>query len=587
MALKRKMTRPKGGWLAIALFLTACNAAPSQPVPFDWRADWAIEEGFSIQREVSGLQFPTAIAFVPNPGSAPQDPLYFVTEIAGRIKVVTNDKSVYTFADGFMHLPRDKELPDDAGQIGTAGLCLEPTHGYVFVTFLTRDDDSIYRNRVIRFQSQPQKFSIKPQSQTTLTEVFQRDRLAPLGHHIDSCLVENGLLYVGIGDAYRSQQTQDPDTLVGKVVRMTLDGLPVKDNPFRVDDDPAKARNYVWASGLRNPFGLKIVGGETFVADNGNNVDRFMRLVPGQNYLWDGNDLSIGTNADAVFAPSIAPAAMDFLPAPNALFPPTESGKFFLASATYESGKKPGVFILQYDFHDHRMTSPPRYFLRYRGEGLQSIAGLAFGPDALYVLPLIPDQSGTTAILRITYDPAHAHPIALTDESNVADLVFQKGCYGCHSLRGSLGSEGPQLDAKVLVPRLQARLNADAYRERVRALDSVDDEPLREYRAARQKILDAKASDRVRLWITDFLQEPRFDNPNSKMPNLGLNRSQAERIADYLMADDSENALLALWYSVVPVLQDHLIIFAASSFLLGGLCFAAGGWMWNRRRRHG
>lgn len=572
-------------WMAISL--ASCNAPRTPVPPFDWRTDWAIETGFSIQRDINGLQFPTAIAFVPNPGPDPKDPLYFVTEIAGRVKVVTNDKSVYTFAEGFMHLAREKELPDDSGQIGTAGLCLDPTHGYVFATFLTQDDDAIYRNRIIRFESAPQKFSIRPLGQTLLTAAFQRDRLAPLGHHIDSCFINDGLLYAGVGDGYRTLQSQDPDTLSGKVVRMTLDGLPVRDNPFWVDDDPGKPRNYVWGSGFRNPFGLSIVGGDTFVADNGNDADRFVRLTRGQNYLWDGSDLSIGTNADAVFAPSIAPATMEFLPNANALFPAKYAGQFFLASATYEAGKKPGVLTLAYDFPNHRMKSPPSYFLRYRGEGLQSIAGLAFGPDALYILPLIPDKNGTTAVLRITYDPAHAHPFALTDESDVAGFLFQKGCFGCHSLKGSLGSEGPQLDAHVLVPRLQARLNAEAYRERIRAADSVDEEPMRDYRSARQRILDAKESERVRLWLIDFLQEPRFDNPNSRMPNLGLNQTQAERIADYLMVDDSENALQTAWYRIVPVLQDHLIVLAVFSFLFGGMCFAVGSHIWNGRQRRG
>ena len=53
----------------------------------DWRADWSVAEGFTLRRDASGFRFPTAIAFVPQPGRAPGDPLYFVTELQGAIKV--------------------------------------------------------------------------------------------------------------------------------------------------------------------------------------------------------------------------------------------------------------------------------------------------------------------------------------------------------------------------------------------------------------------------------------------------------------------------------------------------------------------
>ncbi|MCH8943606.1 MAG: SsrA-binding protein [Proteobacteria bacterium] len=90
------------------------------------------------------------------------------------------------------------------------------------------------------------------------------------------------------------------DSLLGKILRMTLDGDPILTNPFYEDDDTTNAADYVWASGFRNPFGLKILEGRVFVADNGPAVDRFLRVTEGTNYLWDGSDFSIGTNADVL-----------------------------------------------------------------------------------------------------------------------------------------------------------------------------------------------------------------------------------------------------------------------------------------------
>lgn len=570
-------------WLGAAFGVASCSSLPTTAVAFDWRSDWVIEEGYNIQPDTAGYQFPTAMAFVPNPGNDSKDPLYFVVEIAGRVKVVTNDKSVLTFAEGFSHLRRDLELPDEDAEVGAAGICLEPKRGYVFVTFIDQDENGIFRNRIIRFETAPQKFSIQPRGQVLLTEAFEKDRLARSGHQIGPCQIENDLLYVGIGDALRGAQSQSLDTLVGKIARMTLDGLPAPGNPFRVNEDPRTPRNYVWALGLRNPFGLKIVESQVFVSDNGNDVDRFMRVTSGHNYLWDGSDWSIGTNADAVIAPSIAPAQMDYYPARGLFFPIPQRNQFFLAGASNESGKKTGILALPYNFTDRAMQSPPRYFLRYRGAGEQSLAALAFGADGLYFAPLLPDRNGATMILRVAYDPARAHPYTLNDATNLSELLVGKGCFGCHALNGSKGSEGPQLDANMLVPRLAARLNTDAYRERVRALDQLDQEPYRIYRTARQKILDAQGTNQERLWLAAFLQEPTFDNPNSRMPNLGLSQTQAEVIADYLLKGE-ENPILSAWYRVVPVLQDHLLIFAGTSFLVGGICFELMRWFWKRRR---
>jgi len=570
--------------LGLVVGLAACGSMPTPPAAFDWKSDWAVEEGYAIQPDAAGFQFPTALAFVPNPGNDPKDPLYFVTEIAGRVKVVTNDRSVHTFAEGFSRLARPIELPADEAQLGTAGICLEPKRGYVFVTFITQDENGIYRNRILRFETSPQKFSTQPRSQWLMTEAFDQDRLSRSGHQIGPCQIENDLLYVGIGDSLRGAQSQNLDILVGKIARMTLDGLPAPGNPFRVDDDTRKPRNYVWASGFRNPFGLKIVSGQIFVGDNGDNVDRFVRVAEGRNYLWDGSDWSIGTNADAVITPSVGPAQMDYASPRQAFFPPEYRDQFFLASSTYDENKKPGILTLQYNFKTSAMQTPPRYFLRYRGKGPQSIAALGFGSDGFYFAPLLPNQNGTTAIMRVTHDPAHAHSFTLGNDTNVVGLLFGKGCVGCHTLDEFKGTEGPQLDAKVLVPRLEARLSSDAYRERVRALDQLDQEPYRSYRAARQKILDAQGSERLHLWITNFLQEPTFDNPNSRMPKLGLSEAQAKGISDYLLRRE-ENPVLSAWYRVVPILQDHLLIFSGVSFLLGSAGFALMNWIWKRRRR--
>jgi glucose/arabinose dehydrogenase len=132
-----------------------------------------------------------------------------------------------------------------------AGICLDPAHGCVFITFAYRDDKKILRNNIIRFKTTLGTFALAPQSQVAFTDVFAPYESGP-SHQIGSCRVDGEMLYVGVGDGFKSPlESQQIDSLLGKIIRMDLDGKPVPINPFYVDGDIQKARNYVWAYGLK------------------------------------------------------------------------------------------------------------------------------------------------------------------------------------------------------------------------------------------------------------------------------------------------------------------------------------------------
>ena len=570
-----------------ASVLVACGAPPPNPVPFDWKSDWAVESGFSIAPDSTGYSFPTAIAFVPNPGPAPKDPLYFVTEIQGAVKVVTNDRSVYTFASGFEHMGVKAVLPDSKAELGTAGICLEPKHGYVFVTFLSQEiTGGIYRNNILRFETKPGTFSIQPIGSKRITDPFAADRLSPTGHQIGPCAVDGDFLFAGIGDAVQAAQAQKPDTLVGKIVRMTLDGLPARGNPFYQDDDPKKPQNYIWASGFRNPFGLKGVEGRVFVADDGEDIDRFVEIEKGKNYLWDGEDWSIATNANFIFSPSVGVVQMDYLPGGNAGFPSAFDEHFFVAASSHDFGKKPGIVILPFDLSNGELKSTPQFFVQYRGSEPQAVTGLALGPDGLYFAPVLADEYGTSAILKIAYDPQHPHPFTVESDLDAASLMFAKGCFGCHSFKNSSSGEGPNLDGAALIPRLESRLQSDSYRQSVKALDLLDEEPFRSFRSARQQVLGTPGLDQVHVWIKYHLIEPRFDNQYAQMPKPDLTDAEITRIDDFLLQDYRESTgLVALWWQgIVPALNAHLVLYGLGSFLVGGVMFALANWGLGRIR---
>jgi len=426
-----------------------------------------------------------------------------------------------------------------------AGICLAPEHGYVFVTFSYHDSDNILRNNIVRFQSTPRTFSIAPTSQIDFTKVFAPYRSAG-SHQIGPCQVDDDLLYVSVADGSQTEQSQRLDSLLGKVLRMTLDGLPVPGNPFYQDDDIGNAQNYIWASGLRNPFGLKVVGGRVFVADNGQSIDRFLEVKEGGNYLWDGTDMSIGTNADAVFSPGDGVAQLDHYP-PNAkLFPNRFKDNFFMVMTGHpriQMAAVPAIWAIPYDFSQDKLSAVTRPLLRYRGQQNQVASALGFGPDGLYFAPLFANTGASSQVLKIRHAPEAEYPFTLEGELNPVVLMNTNGCLACHSLiAGQEGTTGPTLDPDALVPRLERRLNSQAYARTVKELDELDLEPFVSFRDARQAIVQAQGLEKVRLWLYYRILEPKFDDPKAEMPRLGLSNPQAKAVADYLSRVPGETA---------------------------------------------
>jgi glucose/arabinose dehydrogenase len=525
----------------------------------DPREGWVVEAGFALTIDSEGFQLPTAIAFVPEPGSGPKDPLYFVTEIRGSVKVVTNDRSVETFASDFVSVIPKRELPDMAGQVGVAGICLDPERGYVFVTFAYPDSSGVLRNNIVRFQSAPRAFSLRASGQVDFRHVFAGDESAT-SHQIGGCQVSGGHLYVGVADGLQAERSQDQRSTLGKILRLTTDGEAVASNPLYrdtvSDGGEVNRASYVWAYGLRNPFGLKMVEGELYVAENGDNIDRFLHIRAGENYLWDGTDRSIGARADLVFSPAIGPVQLEYAGSGTGNAWPQSYGENFFMAMSAE--RRAGVMRFRYSLEEDRALAPPRFLLRYRGSGMQIVSGVALGLDGLYIVPIMPDAHGRTAVLRLYYAPETVQPSFGGDLSNPSMLMEEKGCLGCHRLAGEGGGVGPRLDGDSLRERLSDRLATPRYRRTVAELERLDEEPFVSWRAERAALLSASAPQRQLEWTTYKILEPRFDNPSSIMPNLALSPAEARAIAHFLLADEGPRPPGGLTRRALELRQKYL-----------------------------
>lgn len=576
----------------------ACAAASSETFADDsWKAAWEVRDGFKMEIDTEGFELPSSIAFVPNPGDGPKDPLYFVTELRRGVKVITNDRTVYTFADEFARLIPEilerRRRPGYVPEEGIAGITLDEETGYVFVSFSYYDANDVLRFDIARFKTEPGTFSIKPDEMVRFTDIFANQ---PGGdsHMIGPMAVVDDYLYVCVGDAQAPSLTQQNDSALGKVLRMTRDGDPVPENPFYQNDDRTNPANYVYAKGFRNPFGFKVVRGEMFINDVGPGVDRFVRIREGGNYYYDGSDMSIASHADIVFTPSPSPVQLDFLPAKDSTFPLQYRERFYTAMSGLqgslgpsESGGK-SIQMFGYDFERLEVIGRPETLVNYRGQGKQMPVGLAFGPNGLYMVALHSDRNGRTPVYRITHEPADPHPFVM---DRAATLIRAKGCMGCH--RAGPTAPAKPIDTPDLKSRILARVNGEGYQQQQDHLDTLATEPFVSFREARQDLRNTNGTEKARVWLKYQLLEPRFDNPDSMMPNLALTEEEADIIANHLISKDHSKTLAQSISDVVThyiphLRQRHLALF----FLVGGLAGAMGGialtgaiiWWANRRR---
>lgn len=512
--------------------------SPAEPAQAaDWRSDWGLAPGFALDIDSEGFSFPSAMAFVPEPGPNPQDPLYYVVELRGTIKVVTNDRTVHTFATNpYPFVPRE-ELPGGQGQGGSSGICLDPERGYLFLTYLYQDDGGLLRNGMLRYETTPGTFAIAPTAQRVLTPVFEAEG-AGLAHFIGSCLVQDDLLYVGVGESWQPHKAQDLDSVIGKILRMTLDGAPVPDNPFYEDDDQTRPRNYIYAYGLRNPWGLRFVGDRLFAADNGAGIDRFVEIEPGRNYFWNGRDSSIATNASYVWTPAVGPTQMTYADPGQTLLPEGFRDQFFIGTSA-GGITDAAIFSLRFDFAANRLAAPPAFFLRWlHSDSYQAVMGTGFGPDGLYFTPLYPGPDGSSPVLKISYDPARGHPFGTEQTGDPRRLFSDRGCIGCHRLdgRGGFGGgAGPALDRTTLAGTIEARVTSEVYLRSLDAIDQLTTEPQVAFRDEREALRNATGAEQVRLYLKYRILEPRWDNTTTQMPNVGLTEAEAASLADFLM----------------------------------------------------
>jgi glucose/arabinose dehydrogenase len=389
-------------------FRTSPAGPPGEPSEVPWAAR---QPGYRVEKVAGDFQLPVNIAFVPEPGSAPGDPFFYVTELYGTIKVVSRSGTVTDYASGLLNFDPTGQFPG-SGEQGLTGIVVDPVSKDVFASMVYEDtlspaNPKPHYPKVVRFHS----IDGGRTAATRTTIIDMAGESEGQSHQISNLTIgPDGKLYVHNGDGFETATAQNLDSFRGKVLRMNLNGSPVAHNPFYNASDGTTARDYVFAYGLRNPFGgaWRAADGSHYEVENGPSVDRFARVVGGRNFGWDGSDASMRNFALYGWDPAHAPVNIAFVEPQTAFgsgftFEKMDHAYVSESGPTYATGPQQlGKRIVEFSPASNGSFAGrgPVTLVEYTGTGKATAAGLAAGPDGLYFTDLYKDLNFTSPIDR-------------------------------------------------------------------------------------------------------------------------------------------------------------------------------------------
>ena len=178
------------------------------------------------------------------------------------------------------------------GEAGLLGVALHPDfagNGQLFVSYTAPGDPLI--STIARYTSDDGGRTVDPATAKIILTVDQ-----PYSNHNGGHIAfgPDGLFYFGLGDGGSGGDpkgnAQNPDTVLGKMLRIDVDG----GDPYAIPPDNPYAdgggRPEIFASGLRNPwrFGFDRATGDLWAGDVGQNTwEEVDRIELGKNYGWD------------------------------------------------------------------------------------------------------------------------------------------------------------------------------------------------------------------------------------------------------------------------------------------------------------
>jgi aldose sugar dehydrogenase len=264
-------------WMFGAAMLASCGDGGDGNAPLGGGGGTS-----AVQVFASGLNSPWGMAFLP-------DGRLIVTEKGGSLQLIG--------ADGVAKSPVAVSLPgglNTAGQGGLLGIALDPQFAsgqpWVYLAYSQPGIGGV-GTAVMRGQLDV----ANPAALTSATQIFQQlPKISDSSAHYGSRLVfrGDGTLFVTLGERFAFAPAQDPDSHLGKVVRIHPDGSLPSDNPTL-----GSTSRGIWSLGHRNPQGAALhpSNGELWVGEHGpQGGDEINIALAGSNFGWP--NVSYGCN---------------------------------------------------------------------------------------------------------------------------------------------------------------------------------------------------------------------------------------------------------------------------------------------------
>jgi glucose/arabinose dehydrogenase len=268
-----------------------------------------------LEPVVSGLTDPIGIT---NAGDG--SGRLFVNERGGRIRIVDAEGSLSE--RDFVDLSGALEAGGERGLLGVAFHPDFAANGRVFVHYSRRGDGATV---ISELTTSADRSTANPASERIILTHGQ-----PFANHNGGQIAfgPDGFLYIGLGDGGSGGDplgnAQNRGVLLGKILRLDVDGSPAPNRPYAIPDDnpyagdgvsPGAGLPEIWAHGLRNPwrFSFDRETGDLYIGDVGQGsweeIDRQAAdSAGGENYGWN---IYEGTHCSGACAsiPAVAPVA--------------------------------------------------------------------------------------------------------------------------------------------------------------------------------------------------------------------------------------------------------------------------------------
>jgi hypothetical protein len=365
------------------------------------------------------------------------------------------------------------------GERGLLGLAFAPdvAGGRFFVNFTNLNGDTVIA-RFKRSASNPlvadpsSRFDLQwPNGARAITQPYANHNGGNLQFGPDN------YLYVGLGDGGSGNdpenRSQNPNTLLGKMLRIDVDVADGDANGYRVPGDnpfvngaPIPAMREIWALGLRNPwrytFDNRALGGTgaLFIADVGQNTREEIDVAPpgrgGQNYGWRIREGTIATPGVPLTTPAFTPLTEPLLDYGRS------DGTTVIGGYVYRGRALGGAYYGRYFLGDLGSGHIWSIAWTFDGSGRGVVTDVVDHSPELGTIPLVAfaeDAAGELYI--VSYDgrilrlvsntPAPSAPVNLTSQTSGHTVTLSwAGVSGATQYRIEAGSRAGAVDLATL-----------------------------------------------------------------------------------------------------------------------------------------